>query len=217
MPDAQPRPTADAQPHPAPDGQHPPDPMAGRIVRHRDLPGRGIPLMFIDSILPGHQRLNYAIIGDTASENPDFRPLISAPHKFQIGMVKAPPGNGPAYHTHDYVESFLVLKGRWRFYWGSDPDPERSEGETVLDEWDYISLPPGLYRGFHNASDADGWVFAVLEPHEVFAGKDPYWSPAVERAAADYGFRADERGRMIKPPNYEELRDELAARLEGRR
>ncbi|GAG06198.1 unnamed protein product, partial [marine sediment metagenome] len=81
--------------------------MLARIVRFESLEERGIPLMFIDSILPGHQRMNYALIGDTASENPEFEPFLTQPHRFQIGMVKAPPGNGPAYHTHDYIEAFM--------------------------------------------------------------------------------------------------------------
>lgn len=201
---------------------HPPvtnEQMHARIVRHGELAGRGIPLMFIDSVLPGHQRLNYAVIGDTASENPEFQPLIDAPHRFQIGMVRARPGNGPAYHTHDYVESFLVLSGRWRFYWGNDPDPAKIEGETILGQWDYISLPPGVWRGFEVAADEpeEAWIFAVLEEHEVFGFKDPYWSPRVIEQAAAHGFHADERGKMIRPANYDEVRARLWRDLEGDR
>src|SRR5437588_6653622 len=81
--------------------------MQKRIVRFKDLEGKGLPLMFIDSILPGHRRMNYAVIGDTASENPDFRPILDQPHRFQIGMFMCPAGSGPAYHTHDYIEVFL--------------------------------------------------------------------------------------------------------------
>jgi hypothetical protein len=66
------------------------------VVRFDDLKRNGIPLMFIDSILPGHQRMNYAVIGDTASENPEYQPAVTVPHKFQIGMGFAAPGNGPA-------------------------------------------------------------------------------------------------------------------------
>lgn len=87
------------------------DEMQQRIVRFAELKQRDIPLMFIDSVLPGHQRMNYAVIGDTASENPEFQSAVGAPHKFQIGMVNAPPGKGPAYYTHDYVERFIVLTG----------------------------------------------------------------------------------------------------------
>lgn len=104
--------------------------MHSRIVRFKDLKKQRIPLMFIDSILPGHQRMNYAVIGDTASENPDYSPSIPIPHKFQIGMFCALPNNGPAYHTHDYTEMFLILSGRWRFYWGTDPS-ENPEDEAI--------------------------------------------------------------------------------------
>ena len=33
-------------------------------------------------------------------------------------MFEAPPGNGPGWHTHDYVEMFVPLTGNWRFCWG---------------------------------------------------------------------------------------------------
>jgi len=187
--------------------------MEARIVRFDALKQRGIPVMFIDSILPGHQRMNYSLVGDTASENPEFDALITAPHKFQIGMVKAKPGNGPAYHTHDYVESFFVLSGHWRFYWGNDPDSVH--GEAVLGQWDYISLPPGLWRGFEVSKEdtEEAWIFAVLDPHDVFTTKDPYWAPSVERDAAQHGFYANENGKMVKPENYDAVRAELMARL----
>lgn len=191
------------------------DEMMSRIVRFDDLKQHSIPLMFIDSILPGHQRMNYAVIGDTASENPEFQPAITAPHRFQIGMVKAPNGNGPAYHTHDYIEMFMPLTGQWRFYWGNDPDPEKFAGEETIGQWDMISLPPGLWRGFENVSGEDAWLFAVLEEHTVFTGKDPIWSPQVERMAAEYGFHADENGKMIQPGNYVALRQQMMDKLNG--
>ncbi len=188
------------------------DEMQKRIVRFAELRDRGTPLMFIDSILPRHYRMNFAVVGDTASENPDFRPYLTQPHKFQIGMVNAPPNCGPAYHTHDYIELFVVLTGRWRYYWGNSPEGV-PDGEAFLDMWDMISLPPGLWRGFENVSAEPAWLLAVLEPHEVFAGKDPYWAPQVTRQAAQYGFQADEFGKMIKPANYETLRQQVAAEL----
>lgn len=187
--------------------------LSDYVVRFDDLKRRGIPLMFIDSILPGHQRMNYAVIGDTASENPEFAPAITVPHKFQIGMGFAAPGNGPAFHTHDYVEMFLILEGRWRFYWGNDP--EQIEGEVTLGKWDMITLPPGLYRGFEVAGETVGWFFAVLDPHPVFLSKDPIWSPQVERLAAEQGFRADASGKMVKPDDYAERRDQLKRHLES--
>ncbi|MGB7341206.1 MAG: hypothetical protein WBC91_20075, partial [Phototrophicaceae bacterium] len=134
------------------------DSMAKRVMRFNDLKDKGIPIMFIDSMLPTHQRMNYAVIGDTASENPDFeiQRAITDPHNFQIGMGWAPPQNGHAWHTHDYIESFFILKGPWRFYWGNSDDPDESEGYFDLDEWDMISLPPGMYRRFEYIGDEIG-------------------------------------------------------------
>ena len=169
--------------------------------------------------VPHHQRLNYAVIGDTASENPDFHPMITAPHGFQIGMVKAEPGNGPAYHSHDYIECFVPLTAhRWRFYWG--PDDTTVTHETYLEQWDLISLPPKLWRGFEVAEGEEGpaWLFAVLEPHDVFAFKDPYWAPYVIKAAERHGYRADAAGKMTEvPAGFAELEREILERIGSRR
>lgn len=180
--------------------------MLDRIVRFSDYTKENaVPLMFIDSFLPEHHRLNYAVIGDTASENPDFKPMLNQPHRFQIGMFKAMPnGEGPAYHTHEYVEIFFPLEGKWRFYWGNDPEAE-PEGEVILGKWDLISFPPKLYRGIENIDSKPAWCFAVLEEHKSFEGRDPFWAPTVIRKAKEYGFEADEYGHMIKPPNFDEL------------
>ena len=174
-------------------------------MRFDKMKEQGIPLMFIDSFLPGHQRMNYAVIGDTASENPDYSDArqITEPHRYQIGMGWAPPGNGPAWHTHDYIESFFILSGPWRFYWGNSEHPDEADGHFDLDAWDLISLPPGVFRSFEYTGDSIGWFFAVLESHDVFTGKDPIWSPAIEGAAQAMDIRSDEQGKMRKPPDYD--------------
>lgn len=186
--------------------------MQARVVRFKDVKKRPIPLMFIDSVIPGHQRINYAIIGDTASENPDFSPMFTQPHRFQIGMVCAPSKSGPAWHTHDYIEMFMPLTGKWKFNWGSNEDGT-IDGSVVIGPWDMISLPPGAWRSFENISKEDSWLFAVLEQHEVFIGKDPYWGTQVIQQAAELGFNADERGKMIKPSNFKEVEKQLHDKL----
>jgi quercetin dioxygenase-like cupin family protein len=188
--------------------------MAGRIVRFADLKQHGTPVMFIDSALPGHYRMNYAVIGDTASENPDFTPMITVPHRFQIGMFEAPPGNGPGWHTHRYVELFVPLTGRWRFCWGDDPErPDDLLGEAILEPWDTISFPPELWRRFENVSETNSWGFAVLDPHDHFSGPDPQWPAWLVREAAAKGFRTDEFGRMIKPDHISAIEAEVLAAL----
>jgi quercetin dioxygenase-like cupin family protein len=190
--------------------------MQDRIARWSDIRERGVPVMFIDSVLPGHYRMNYSVVGDTASENPDFKPMLTAPHKFQIGVLEAPPGNGPAWHTHSYVEMFMPLTGRWCFSYGLDPDaPDELAGQVVLDRWDVISFPPGLWRRFENASDANALVLAILDPHEVFESKDPVWPDWLVEEAVSRGVASDERGRMIKPSNFAEIEREIVDRIKG--
>jgi quercetin dioxygenase-like cupin family protein len=191
--------------------------MAKRVMRFEELKAKGISIMFIDSILPTHYRMNYAVIGDTASENPDYegQRAITEPHNFQIGMGWAPPGCGPAWHTHDYIESFFILKGPWRFYWGNSSDPAQPDGYFDLNEWDMISLPPGAYRRFEYVGDEIGWFFAVLESHKVFEGKDPIWPVQVEQQAAALGYRADDKGKMIQPAHYQQHKAEHTDYLLG--
>jgi len=192
------------------------DPMHGRVARWSEIRANGVPVMFIDSVLPGHYRMNYAVVGDTASENPDFKPVLTTPHNFQIGMFEAPPGNGPAWHTHTYVEMFMPLTGRWRFCYGVNPDdPDDLVGELILDPWDVISFPPGLWRRFENVSDANAVGFAVLDPHEVFDQKDPIWPTWLVAAAAAEGLASDDRGQMIKPENFPELEAAITRRIVG--
>jgi quercetin dioxygenase-like cupin family protein len=190
------------------------DPMQGRVARWADIRRKGIPVMFIDGVLDGHYRMNYSVVGDTASENPDYEAAISAPHKFQIGMFEAPPGNGPGWHTHTYVELFMPLTGSWRFVYGEDPDdPDENVTTVLLEPWDIISFPPHLYRRFENASDANAIGFAVLDPHEVFTGKDPIWPAWMVARARAAGLAADEHGRMVKPDDFAALEARVTAKI----
>ena len=190
------------------------DPMRGRVVRFEELVKGGTALAFIDSVIPGHHRMNYAVVGDTAVEDPDFRPAFEAPHRFQIGVFECPPGNGPAWHTHEYVELFVPLTGSWSFKYGSDPEGyDRPDGEVLLGQWDAISFPAGLWRSFANTSADNAWALAVLDPHETFAFKDPQWPESIVARAAEHGVSADDRGRMVRPSNFERLQQDLTARI----
>lgn len=192
------------------------DPMAGRIARWSDIQKTGVPVMFIDSVLPGHYRMNYTVVGDTASENPDYSPALAHPHRFQIGMFEAPPGNGPGWHTHTYVEMFVPLSGKWRFMYGSNPDdPDDLDGEVILEPWDVISFPPALWRRFENVSDTNAVGFAVLDPHEVFEAEDPIWPRWLREEAAGRGLAADAQGKMVKPDDFAEIEAEVLAKIEA--
>ena len=71
-----------------------------------------------------------------------------------------------------------------------------------------------VWRGFENISDAPAWCYAVLDPHDVFRSKDPYWSERIVIEAAEYGFQADSSGRMVKPEDYAQRKAKLGTKLE---
>ena len=69
-----------------------------------------------------------------------------------------PPGTGPSLHAHRQTyETFTVLRGRFEVYWNDDG------GERVeLNEFDTISLPPGVCRGFRNIGNDDAILQVII-------------------------------------------------------
>ena len=43
------------------------------------------------------------------------------------------------------------------FIWGDE-----GEYETVIDQFDVVSVPPGVMRGFRNEGDEHGFIMAIL-------------------------------------------------------
>lgn len=194
------------------------DPMEGRVARFKDIKKQAAPVQFIDSVIEGHYRNNYSVVGHTASENPNYRPILNVPHKFQIGMYEAPPGNGPAWHTHTYVELFMPLTGKWRYCYGTNAeDPEDILGEIILEPWDVITFPPLLWRRFENVSDSNALGFAVLDPIEPFTIQDPIWPDFVVKLAAEEGIRTDENGRMIISEGFTDIESRISAIISATR
>lgn len=93
-----------------------------------------------------------------------------------------PPGTGPTLHAHrETYETFTVLRGRFELYWNDDG------GERVeLDEFDTISVPPGVCRGFRNISDQDA-ILQVLISGGAHDMNDIDYPPAVADELRAYG------------------------------
>lgn len=81
-------------------------------------------------------------------------------HDFTVAIIEAEPGKGAALHAHTTEEVFLPLKGRWNIYWSPDENdiPQR---EATLGEWDAISIPGPVMRGFRNVSDDTGFLLII--------------------------------------------------------
>ncbi|OLC35466.1 MAG: hypothetical protein AUH81_10155 [Candidatus Rokubacteria bacterium 13_1_40CM_4_69_5] len=158
-----------------------------RVARFKNL--KPSTRAFIDTAIPGYERLIYNIIGRGVTEDASLAPAISDARDFNLTLVKKAPGNRVGLHDHPTVEVFMPLTGRWGVYWGDE-----AESEVTLEPWDVISVPPGVMRGFRNVGAEDAYLLAIL------GGSDSghvEWSPKVLDAAKQYGLQLDEQGNVI--------------------
>ncbi len=102
------------------------------VARFKSL--RGSDEAYVDSRLPGHKRRKINLVGMGVVErtaNPDLAPNIPLPaHGFNLGMIKAEPGNGAAMHAHRTEEVFMPLIGNRVVTWMT----KNGEKEIVLDQ-----------------------------------------------------------------------------------
>lgn len=158
-----------------------------RVARFKNLKPtkRG----FVDTAIPGYERLIYNVIGRGVTEDASAAAAITDARDFNLTLIKKVPGNRVGLHDHPTVEVFMPLTGRWGVYWGDD-----GENEVILEQWDVISVPPGVMRGFRNAGTEEAYLLAIL------GGTDSghvEWSPKVIEMARQSGLQLDEKGNLI--------------------
>jgi uncharacterized RmlC-like cupin family protein len=77
-----------------------------------------------------------------------------------VSLSEAPPGDHPGLHNHTgSVENFFCLSGTFEILWG-----EHGEHRIVIEPYDFISVPPGIYRDFRNISDELGRLLVMIQP-----------------------------------------------------
>ena len=159
---------------------------ATRVARFKNL--KPSTRAFLDTAIPGFERLIYNVIGRGVTEDASLAPAITDARDFNMTLVKKVPGNRVGLHDHPTVEVFMPLTGRWGVYWGDE-----GEHEVILEQWDVISVPPGVMRGFRNLGTEDAYLLAIL------GGSDSghvEWSPKVLETARQHGVELDERGNV---------------------
>ena len=163
--------------------------MEGYVARFSELRGSGE--AYIDSRLPGHQRMKINLVGMgvvEATDKPELQPNIPLPaHGFNLGMIRAETGNGAALHAHQTEEVFMPLIGAWAIIWMTD----EGEKEIVLEPFDSISVPIGVYRGFRYVGEGTGTLLTLIGGPD--AGRVD-WHPSVTEAAAETGLSRNEAG-----------------------
>jgi mannose-6-phosphate isomerase-like protein (cupin superfamily) len=163
------------------------DEMGQRVARFKNL--KPSLKAFVDSLIPGHEREIFNVIGRGVTEDATLNPAITDARDFNLTLVHAEPGKGAALHAHPTVEVFMVLSGRWGVYWG-----DAGEHEIVLEQWDTISVPPGVMRGFRNTGSEAGYLMAILGGTE--AGHVT-WAPEVLERARETGLGLDAEGNLV--------------------
>ena len=75
-----------------------------------------------------------------------------------MNISVCPPGQGPGLHAHHKTfETFFVLEGKFEFSVNDDGGEK-----VVLNQWDTLSVPPGVCRGFRNIADRDSTLMTVI-------------------------------------------------------
>jgi mannose-6-phosphate isomerase-like protein (cupin superfamily) len=152
------------------------------VARFQTL--RGSEEAFVDSHLPGARRFKINLIGMGVVEREgldDLRPNIPLPAKgFNLGMIQAEAGNGASLHAHETEEVFMPLIGPWAVVWRT----EQGVRELVLQPFDTIHVPVGVYRGFRYVGEGRGTLLTIIGGPD--AGKVT-WDEDVLRKAAEGG------------------------------
>ena len=163
--------------------------MLKRVARFKGL--KPHKAAFLDHVYAKNVRDIFNIIGRGVSEDLGGpQPDITAVDGFNVQMAGCKPGHGNGLHAHVTVETFLALNSRWAVRWG-----DRAEHEIVLEQFDLVSVPPGVMRCFENIGTEYGYLMAIL------GGTDPgrlTWHPQLLRDAAENGWELDANGDIVK-------------------
>jgi uncharacterized RmlC-like cupin family protein len=162
--------------------------MLQRVAKFGELTASSRPL--VDAVLPQFQRQIFNIIGGGVTEDPNMKIPIKAVEGFHMSIVKCDAKKGTGLHNHKTVEVFMPLTGTWSVQWG-----DHGENELTIGQWDVISLPTNIMRGFRNESDHEALLLAIV------GGNDPGsvdWVPEVRQAVREKGFDVDEKGKIIE-------------------
>ena len=162
--------------------------MAKRTARFKELSytSQG----YLDTRMPAHKRDTYNVIGRGVTEDEKLKPAILEAENFNITYIGAEPGCGAALHDHPTVEVFIAMTGKWSIIWG-----KKGEHNIEIDQFDVVSVPPGIMRGFKNAGNSHGFIMAII------GGSDSgsvSWAKDVIEGAEKTGLRLNDDGTITE-------------------
>jgi quercetin dioxygenase-like cupin family protein len=138
-------------------------------IQRPDIPEKARDVVYARKLL--------SVIGleDSASPINAGAPITGAAG-MTMTLAVCPPGQGPGLHNHvKTYETFTVLKGRFEVTWNDD-----GSGRAELEQFDTISLPPGICRAFRNIGREEG-ILQVIITGGVHDMTDIAFTPAAKR------------------------------------
>lgn len=167
-----------------------PEEMQKRIARFKDLQPTKRNYNVENVGVPGdvYAKLAahsvYKLMSPPGNKRAAAIPAVSGEPGLEVSILDNPPGHGPRMHAHmKTVECFLCLTGRYRVAWGSG-----GKYETFLDPFDFIAIPPRVFREVTNVSDGNALIIALMQGGIKDAFNDILYDPALgEKVRAEHG------------------------------
>ena len=139
------------------------DQMESRVARFRALQplaiqqGNAVPQAARDVV---YARKLLSVIGlDGSAKTPiNSAAPITGAAGMTMTLAVCPPGQGPGLHSHRQTyETFTVLTGTFEITWN-----DNGENRLVLEQFDTISIPPGVCRAFRNVGEVEGILQVII-------------------------------------------------------
>jgi mannose-6-phosphate isomerase-like protein (cupin superfamily) len=146
---------------------------------------------FVDALIPGYERDILSIIGRGVVEDKNLTPPITDNRDFNMGIIRCEAGKGSSLHIHATPEVFFILSGTWAVQW---QNRDGSMFETILGQYDTVSVPIGLSRGFKNVGEDTAMMLAII------GGTNPgkvLWPQETIDAAKKHGIEFDIDGDLV--------------------
>ena len=107
---------------------------------------------------PKYRRAQVRYLGTGAAGVTSDMNVVPA-ENFTFSTMLLPGGcEGPLHVHHDVEEVFFMLRGKVTLFM----EHEGKTHETVFNERDLISVPPGIYRGLRNDSQEEALLCVML-------------------------------------------------------
>jgi quercetin dioxygenase-like cupin family protein len=141
-----------------PEGASLEDWMNSRVARYATRRYDWDALKFQEQVDPRYRRAQMRYVGTGGTGVSKDSNTVPAGH-FTFSTMVIPAGHiGPSHIHTDVEEIFFVMRGKMKLV--IEKDGERYE--TVLNERDLVSVPPGVYREEHNIGDEDALMCVML-------------------------------------------------------